>query len=61
MSAIAANDEFRPSLFGKVIQVCVQVELRRGKSCAMVGKSIVKVEFTRTWRGAYGCFQIARK
>jgi hypothetical protein len=56
MSTKTADGESPPSLFGKVIQVRGQVILRRGKSCAVVDDSIVKVEFTRALRGAYGCF-----
>ena len=56
MSATAANGELSPSLFGKVIHVRVQVILRRGKGYETVGNSIVKVEFTHSPTGAYGCF-----
>jgi hypothetical protein len=61
MSKITAESESPPSLFGKVIQVSAQVKLRRGKSYEMVGNSIVKVEFTHSLTGAYGCFSVARK
>jgi hypothetical protein len=56
MSAKTVDGETPSSLFGKVLRVGVQVKLRRGKSCVAVGDSIVKVEFTRALRGAYGCF-----
>jgi hypothetical protein len=56
MSAKTVEGQSAASLFGKVIQDRAQVKLRRGKSCEVVGNSIVKVEFTRTLTGAYGCF-----